>query len=343
MAVDRGQAWSKATASRSALHLAPRDALETADRTPPTRAARRIRAPIPDTRRAADPLIGHGYTRVVTAHQASDPPLLQPLVVSAPWGNYIQPDGCTATLGTFTALARGGRVYRILRTVRYYPRAKAWINQIGLRNPGLPWLVDRVRSGGKSVEGRLVSIHGFDDEQWWSLLAGCEAIGPGGIELNMSCPNVGEIDWPCDLFERAVATGLPVVVKLPPVNYADMAEQAFGAGVRCFHCCNTLPTPNGGISGAPLRPVALACIRDLRARWGRDSVRLIGGGGINQPEDIDAYAEAGADVFAVGTKLMNPVYLFRYAGLLPLLERARARARTGLSNSSDDAASYESR
>lgn len=257
------------------------------------------------------------------------PPRTQALIVSAPWGNYIQPAGCTATLGTFTAAARGGRVYRILRTVRFYPRAKAWINQIGLRNPGMPWLVEQVRRGRKAVAEQLVSIHGFSDDDWYRLLDDAAGLAPRGVELNMSCPNVGQIDWPEDLFERAVACGVPVVVKLPPVNYTDMAERAHAAGVRCFHCCNTLPTPNGGVSGAPLKPVALQCIRDLRQRWPRPAtaepgVRIIGGGGIYQPADLDDYARAGADAFAIGTKLMNPIYLVRHAGLAPLRERADA-------------------
>ncbi|MEM8782992.1 MAG: hypothetical protein AAGE65_09080, partial [Planctomycetota bacterium] len=41
----------------------------------------------------------------------------RPAIISAPFGNYIQPEGCTATLGTFTAMPRGGRVTQIIKTV----------------------------------------------------------------------------------------------------------------------------------------------------------------------------------------------------------------------------------
>ena len=115
------------------------------------------------------------------------------LIVSAPFGNYVQPDGVTATLGTFTANARGGRVWRILKTVRYYRRLRAWVNKLGLRNPGMPWLVARVEAGKIDVKDKLVSIHGFADEDWDKLLGACHAMRPLAIELNMSCPNVGEI------------------------------------------------------------------------------------------------------------------------------------------------------
>jgi dihydroorotate dehydrogenase len=56
------------------------------------------------------------------------PPAIRPLVVSAPFGNYVQPRGTTPTLGTFTLLRRGGvasRIWRVFLTVRYYPRLKA--------------------------------------------------------------------------------------------------------------------------------------------------------------------------------------------------------------------------
>lgn len=261
---------------------------------------------------------------------ASNPPAPQPapgiapVVISAPFGNYIQPAGATATLGTFTAAARPGRVWRVLKTVRYYPRLKAWVNRIGLRNPGLPWLIQRVEAGKIDARDKLVSIHGFAADDWWQLLEGIERVRPLGVELNMSCPNVGHIDWPEALFERAVATGVPVVAKLPPVNYDDMLAQAIDAGVRCFHCCNTLPVPAGGVSGKPLKPVSLSVIRALRARPDGGTLTIIGGGGIYDPGDIDDYRAAGADHFALGTKVMNPKYLLTHGPLRALIDAAGA-------------------
>lgn len=251
-------------------------------------------------------------------------PGLRPLVVSAPFGNYIQPEGCTATLGTFTAAARPGRLWRILKTVRYYPRLRAWVNKIGLRNPGIGWVEQKAAAGTIDLSDKLVSVHGFEPDDWWRLLDAIAALKPMGVELNMSCPNVGHIAWPEALFERAVATGVPVVAKLPPVNYHLMGEQARGAGVRAFHACNTLPVTAGGMSGEPLKPVALTAIRDLRTRaWGRDAL-VIGGGGIRRAGDVDDYAAAGADAFAVGTITMNPWLLVSHARVRPLLAAAAA-------------------
>ena len=248
------------------------------------------------------------------------------LIVSAPFGNYVQPEGATPTLGTFTAARRGGRAWRILKTVRYYPRLRAWVNKIGLRNPGMPWLVDRVGRGKVRVDDKLVSVHGFVEDDWWALLEACTAIRPLGIELNLSCPNVGEVTWPEALFDRALATGRPVVAKLPPVRFEAMFRAAWDAGIRTFHCCNTLPVPAGGLSGAPLKPVALQCIGRIQelldARGGRDELRLVGGGGIRSVADVDDYVVAGVHAVAVGTKTMNPRYLVSHAGIGPLRARA---------------------
>ena len=260
-------------------------------------------------------------------------PHLQPLVVSAPFGNYIQPDGATATLGTFTAQGRPGRVIQIIRTVRYYRRIGGWVNKIGLRNPGIDWLVERGRAGKIRVADKLISIHGFDDDQWYSLLEKTAALGPMGIELNMSCPNVGTIEWPEDLFKRARRTAVPIVVKIPPVNYELLVAQAIDAGLRAYHCCNTLPVPAGGMSGKPLKPVALQCVREVVPMLADafDEYLLIGGGGITQPMDMQEYAEAGATHFALGTKVMNPKYLISHGSLTPLIAKAGELAEGAVS------------
>jgi len=255
---------------------------------------------------------------------------LQPLVISAPFGNYIQPQGATPTLGTFTAARRPGRLWRIIKTLRYAPRMGAWVNKIGLRNPGMPWLVQRVRDGRITVSDKIVSIHGFVDDDWRALLDHVAAIKPLAVELNMSCPNVGHVNWPDWLFSSALATGVPVIVKIPPVNESELVRQALDAGIRAFHCCNTIPVPAGGISGKPLKPVALQVIlrlRDTAAARGLSGLTIIGGGGITTPADIDDYSAVGAAHFAIGTKCFNPAVLMGNTALRPLVEHAKARSR----------------
>lgn len=238
---------------------------------------------------------------------ASPSPRLEPLIISAPFGNYIQPAGTTPTLGTFTAARRGGRpaaAGRAILTVRHYRRLGAWVNRIGLRNPG----IDGLHSGpkrNKTVDQSIVSIHGFTASDWSMLLERLSHALPLAIELNISCPNVGELTWPRDLFADALATGVPVIVKLPPVRYQQLVADAASAGVTWFHACNTLPVAGGGMSGAPLKPLSLQVVKWLRSELG-PTAGIIGGGGICAPGDVTDYAEAGADRFAVGTYAMRP-------------------------------------
>jgi dihydroorotate dehydrogenase len=254
-------------------------------------------------------------------------PAIEPLVISATFGNYVQPQGTTPTLGTYTALRRGGRpaaAGRALLTVRYYRRLGAWVNRIGLRNPG----IDSLTTGqphGRPIGSCILSIHGFSDGEWRLLLERVATLRPLAVELNISCPNVGELTWPPGLFRDAVATGVPVIVKLPPIRYGRLARDSYEQQVRWFHATNTLPVPNGGMSGAPLKPIALEVVRRLRERYG-DEIGIIGGGGIRSPQDVDDYAKAGADRFAVGTYAMRPTALRSDRWVAEILAAARQHA-----------------
>lgn len=252
---------------------------------------------------------------------------IQPLVISAPFGNYIQPTGTTPTLGTFTALRRGGRPAafgRAVLTMRYYRRLQAWVNRIGLRNPGIESVVRRAPHG-KPLSEAIVSVHGFDDAEWLLLLDRIRHLRPLAVELNISCPNVGELSWPADLFARAVDTGVPVIVKVPPIRYEPMADAAVGAGVTWLHATNTLPVAKGGMSGAPLKPVALHCVARLRDTFGQ-SVTIIGGGGIRCAADVREFADAGADHFAVGSYSMRPGALRSDEWVAAIRDQARSSA-----------------
>jgi dihydroorotate dehydrogenase len=256
---------------------------------------------------------------------------LRGLIISAPFGNYIQPEGATPTIGTYTAQRRGGRSAafgRALLTVRYYRRLGAWVNRIGLRNPGIDSLATTPKYGRPTSEC-LLSVHGFDPADWETLLARTARLGPLAVELNVSCPNVGEVSWPAHMFEDAVASGVPVIVKIPPIRYEQMVEDALSAGITWVHATNTLPVPRGGMSGAPLKPLALTVVERLRARYATD-VRIIGGGGIRAAADIADYARAGADRFAVGTHAMRPSALRSDAWAADLIAAADAHIGAGL-------------
>lgn len=247
---------------------------------------------------------------------------IEPLIISAPFGNYLKFAGCTSTLGTFTLLPRGGLAYRLWRcalTLRYDRRTKSWINRLGLPNPGLDSLP------GRDLSASIVSIHGFSGADW-ELLAGRVSFLSGclAVEMNLSCPNVADdpdfLSGAVLAASRLAEAGVRVIVKLPPVRWMDLAIPLFyDGGVRCFHCCNTIPTPGGGLSGKPSKQYSLWAIRDSRRRFAQD-VMLIGGGGITCEDDVREYRRAGADHVAIASALLNP---FNWRKVPRLLAAAR--------------------
>jgi len=234
------------------------------------------------------------------------------VIIGAPFGNYLYTPGCTSTVGTYTVENRAGRFrwwlfWRLLGTLRWRRALGGWTNKLGLPNPG----IEHLKALGNSCKDKIVSIHGFNDADWTRLLeATAIHLYPylAAIELNISCPNIGHMSVPTDLFSRALFytqdKKLAVIVKLPPVSYWKTFELAYSSGIRNFHCCNTLPVPVGGLSGKTLMRVSLDVIE--RIKQAKPDVTIIGGGGITTPDDVETYWNAGAEHFAVASKLLDP-------------------------------------
>jgi dihydroorotate dehydrogenase len=115
---------------------------------------------------------------------------------------------------------------------------------------------------------------------------------------------------------QAAAAGRPVLVKIAP-DLADedvdaVADLVLELGIDGIIATNTttardgLRTPGvdalgaGGVSGAPLRPRALAVLRRLRARVGEEVV-LVAAGGVESDADAWERVAAGATLVQVYT------------------------------------------
>jgi dihydroorotate dehydrogenase len=239
---------------------------------------------------------------------------LKKLIVSAPFGNYLQWPNVTPTMGTFTREYRGGklkRLWRVMRTVWYYPGICAWKNKLGLPNPGIQSLVDG-EYAGVDLSDKIVSISARQTTDWLVLFDTLLRRKPLLIEMNVSCPNCPNEKDETD-YDRVLSSSLVspqrVIVKLPPVNYEHYVRKAMAYGVNRFHCCNTLPTPGGGMSGKPLMLLSLRAIAEvykIGQQMGVEPATVIGGGGITSFADAERYQEAGATNVAVASVLFFP-------------------------------------
>lgn len=245
------------------------------------------------------------------------------IIISAPFGNWLNFPGATSTLGSFTWQYRGGllyRLWRMARTLRYNWRSKSWVNKLGLPNPGLNSLPATIDN---RYDDKIISIYGFNKEEWVNLAwAIAHRYHPLAVELNLSCPNVNHDAFIADVIpgvDILMGGNVQIIAKLPPIKWLNLAKPLYDYGVRIFHCCNTIPTPGGGLSGKPLKQYSLWATEELRQKWG-DSVRIIGGGGVTSHEDVLDYRMAGADHVAVGSMLLNPLRLARFTYFLEDVE-----------------------
>lgn len=225
---------------------------------------------------------------------------LHRMIIDAPFGNYLNWDGYTSTIGTYTLERRAGffkRWWRVASTVRPYPRMRAWTNKLGLPNPGIGSL-------NRCSGAEILSVSSRSTNGWLVLCRIAADLGPVAVELNVSCPNTPEVDTSdySQVFEYFNTHCPCVIVKLPPVGYRPIVEKAMSRGITNFHCCNTLPTPCGGLSGKPLIPLVVEATKfcaDLGAS-------VISGGGITCVGDVGRYQGAGAQHCAIASAILNP-------------------------------------
>ena len=243
---------------------------------------------------------------------------IKKVIISAPFGNYIQPHGCTPTVGTFTLDRRGGiwrRLWRAALTIRPVPGG--WRNKMQLPNPGVYSIYEKYRRNYAFPVGKIISLHGLDIEQWRQLIQYVKAYGFAAVELNVSCPNVDQNEETAiklaELIDKYFMPqgNLPFIVKLPPIKWLQVAKPFVDVGIKAFHACNTIWSPKGGISGKILKRYSLWAVEELRQVY--SYVTIIGGGGVTSGDDAREYLKAGADHVSVGGFLFNPLNWHRPA------------------------------
>jgi dihydroorotate dehydrogenase (NAD+) catalytic subunit len=208
---------------------------------------------------------------------------------------------------------------------RIWETPTGMINSIGLPNKGLEgFLGEDLPSLAELPVPLIVSVMATNREDFARLVQGVgDRDEVAGLELNVSCPNVhsGLIVGEQPAETEALLEHLrpfsekPLIVKLTPnvANPADVAVAAEQGGADAISLINTLKasaidpatgTPgvaagHGGLSGAAVRPVAIAQLRVVAAAV---HIPIVGMGGISSGDDAMEFFSAGATLVAVGTE-----------------------------------------
>jgi dihydroorotate dehydrogenase (NAD+) catalytic subunit len=223
------------------------------------------------------------------------------------------------------------------------------LNAIGLQNPGVDTVVNKILPGLDFDETRFIAnVCGSTIEDYAAVTRRFDDSPIDAIEINISCPNIKEggvqFGNVPEMSARVVAacraaTSKPIITKLSP-NQTDIGENArlcIEAGSDALAVINTIMgmaidiearTPvignvRGGLSGPAIKPIALLKVQQVYEVAHSHNIPIIGQGGIASAEDVIEFLIAGAATVGVGTALFYDPLLCRKinAGLLDYLQR----------------------
>jgi dihydroorotate dehydrogenase len=251
-------------------------------------------------------------------------------------------------VGTLTPLPQPGnprpRMFRLAED-------KAVINRLGFNNQGQAAAHPRLaaRRGGGGIVGVNIGANKDAADRIADYAAGVAAMADVAdyLTINISSPNTPglralqsrtALD---ELLAGAMAArrpgGPPIFLKvapdLEPADIDDIAAVSIARGIDALIVANTTITrptlrsrhaaETGGLSGAPLRDLALQRVRDFRSATG-GMIPLIAAGGIASAEDAYARIRAGASLVQLYSAMVyeGPGLAKRInAGLVALLKR----------------------
>lgn len=258
-------------------------------------------------------------------------------------GSLVMPNPVTVASGTFgygVEYARlldlnqlGAVVVKGIRlepvrgnpTPRTVEVASGLINAIGLQGPGVEGFIEKYWPFLKTLKVPvIINIWGRTIEEYAEVARRFDALeGVGGLELNVSCPNIKEggshFGTDVRLLEKVVtacrqATRLPLITKLSPnvASIVPFAQAAEAAGSDALSIMNSYPAMaidietrrprlaniTGGLTGPCIKPIAIKLVWEAARAV---KIPIIGMGGIQSAEDALEFIIAGASAVAVGT------------------------------------------
>ena len=202
------------------------------------------------------------------------------------------------------------------------------LNSVGLQGPGVEHWVEHELPDLRALGARVIaSVWGrtVDDFAVAAKMLEPAATELIAIEINVSCPNLEDRsrmfahspDSTAAVVRAVLDAGLdlPLFAKLSPNTFevVDVARAALAAGARGLTLVNTLLSlgidagtrrlklgaGGGGLSGPPLKSVALRVVHDVTQAL--PGTPIIGTGGVSSGEDVVEMLLAGASAVGVGT------------------------------------------
>jgi dihydroorotate dehydrogenase len=232
-----------------------------------------------------------------------------------------------AEVGTLTPLPQAGnpkpRLFRL-------EEDRAVVNRLGFNNGGQQAALDRLRARSPSgIVGVNIGANKDSVDRIADYRAGARAMAPVAdyLTVNISSPNtpgLRALQDPAALDELLAAvveerggSGPPIFLKLAPdlevADVDDISRVAIGRGIDGLIISNTTVTrpplrsrhagEGGGLSGAPLKALALQRLRDFRTATG-GVIPLIAAGGIASGADAYQRIRAGASLVQLYTALV---------------------------------------
>ena len=199
---------------------------------------------------------------------------------------------------------------------------RAVINRMGFNNEGQAAALERLTGRyGNGIVGVNIGANKDSADRIEDYASGVRAMAPVAsyLTINISSPNTPGLRQLQDegalsallsaVREARPASGPPIFLKVAPDLGESEPDQIVRIvadhGIDAIIVANTtvsrpplrsrLAGEQGGLSGAPLKPLALAALRNFRAASG-GSIPLIGVGGIASADDAWERIRAGASL-----------------------------------------------
>ena len=202
---------------------------------------------------------------------------------------------------------------------------------MGLNNHGVDSIIQRLKARRRSGVVGLSIAGTYEEDVVYNHCAVAEAIAGlvDYVTINASCPNSANSlpPWASyhiyrivhrirDLMPSSTAIWVKIPVDLTKKDVIYLTEALVTLPIQGIVVGNTTATRpstlnasnkersyRGGLSGPPLKPLALQTIRHMRPIT-LDKVDLIGCGGIESAQDVQDYLGAGASLVQLYTGLV---------------------------------------